>query len=145
VARSHTNRTPKPTSERHRFLIDPAALRFIRSLYIQGEGMDPPLHLGGEASHDEAVTGDQWLSIECFGNHRCVPVVLGPGQVAELDLGVREDLADAGDDLFGVHRALTPAPRRAPCRRWRTPRRRGRRPGSSAPPRAGPGSAPGPW
>src|SRR4029078_12733380 len=37
----------------------PAALRFIWRLYIQGEGVDRALHLGGESPHDEAMPRDQ--------------------------------------------------------------------------------------
>src|SRR4051812_25308162 len=76
---------------------------FVGGLHVQRERVDRPLHLLGESGHHYAVPLDQRLAGEHFRHDRRLPVVLGPGQVLELDHRVGNRGPDLRGDVVWAH------------------------------------------
>ncbi|MNT85005.1 hypothetical protein D3C72_2251150 [compost metagenome] len=65
--------------------------------------MKGPAHVALQRVIDQLVLLHAGLAAELLGFHRGGPVVAVPGQVANLDIGIRESRLDPALDFAGIH------------------------------------------
>src|SRR5438105_1533282 len=80
-------------------------LDLVGRLDVQRQGVNGPFELLGERGHDQAMALDQGFTGEGARDHGRLPVIGGPGEVLEVDLGVGQRGDDLRGDVFGLHDA----------------------------------------